>query len=133
NSRAGPVFSRVGPSISRRLPSAMIALNAAHPGYTLNYDEPVDAGRIRDHQKRRTCPRVLTRTVTSSCIRPMRDETLEAAVILSPDAVQGLAPEDVRLIMRTEQGYPASVAEAVPLALAPANPQTIKVDTVADL
>lgn len=62
-----------------------------------------------------------------------RDATLESAVILSPDAVQALVPEDARLVIRTEQGYPASVAEAVPLALTPADPQAVRVDTVADL
>lgn len=62
-----------------------------------------------------------------------RDERLKDAVVLSPAAAGVVQPEDVRLVVRTEPGYPAAVADAIPLAVSPGDPTAIRLDTVADL
>jgi macrolide transport system ATP-binding/permease protein len=62
-----------------------------------------------------------------------RDELLNNSILLSTSAATGLAAQDTRLVIRTDPGMPAAIAEAVPLAIAPANPSTVQVETVADL
>lgn len=62
-----------------------------------------------------------------------RDSTLVSSVLLSPSAAEGTRNIVPRLVVRTEPGYPAPVAEAIPLLLNPASPAGIQVSTVADL
>lgn len=62
-----------------------------------------------------------------------RQADLTDSVIVSSDVLQGSADVTTALLIRTEPGYPAAVAEAVPLRLDPANPGRFGVETVADL
>lgn len=62
-----------------------------------------------------------------------RNPLLAATIVLSPAAAVGLTPQDPRLIVRTQPGMPAAVADAVPFAVAPATPSSVQVETVADL
>lgn len=64
---------------------------------------------------------------------PGRDPSLADAVVLSRAAVGELAQEDPHLVVRTRIGYPAAVAEAIPLAVSPAQPAAVRIETVADL
>jgi macrolide transport system ATP-binding/permease protein len=59
-----------------------------------------------------------------------RDPTLESAIIIPAAALPDLAST---LVVRTEVGYPAPVAEAIPLQLEPSSPGSVDVSTVADL
>lgn len=58
---------------------------------------------------------------------------LSGSVVVSRDVVALSDQVGVRLVVRTEQGFPAAVAEAIPLALDPASPARFPVETVADL
>ncbi|ROQ57193.1 macrolide transport system ATP-binding/permease protein [Rathayibacter sp. PhB152] len=62
-----------------------------------------------------------------------RQADLTDSVIVSPDVLEGAADVATALLIRTEPGYPAAVAEAVPLRLDAANPGRFGVETVADL
>ncbi len=62
-----------------------------------------------------------------------RDERLTDSVVLSSAAARGLTADDPRLIVRTESGYPAAIAEAIPVAVRPDQPSSVHIDTVADL
>lgn len=62
-----------------------------------------------------------------------RDPLLAASVLLSPAASAVLVGGDKRFTVRTEAGYPAAVAEALPLMINPANPGQVQTSTVADL
>lgn len=64
---------------------------------------------------------------------PGRHSSLADAVVISPGAVEGLALDDPRVVVRTEPGYTAAVADAVPLAVRPDKRSEVRVDTVADL
>lgn len=59
-----------------------------------------------------------------------RDPLLASSVILSTEASPG---SSATLVVRTEAGFPAAVADAVPVLLAPGSPGSIHVNTVADL
>jgi len=59
-----------------------------------------------------------------------RNESLFRSIVISQAALQS---SPAVLVVRTEMGYPAAVAEAVPLALAPDNPGSVGVSTVGDL
>lgn len=60
---------------------------------------------------------------------PRQPNLLTSVVI----PVRTLADPASHLVVRTDTGYSASVAEAIPLALAPAAPGTVRVSTTADL
>lgn len=62
-----------------------------------------------------------------------RNPLLASTIVLSPAAAMGLTPQDPRLVVRTQPGMPAAVADAVPFAVAPATPSSVQVETVADL
>ncbi|MEJ1229387.1 MAG: FtsX-like permease family protein [Galbitalea sp.] len=49
------------------------------------------------------------------------------------DVIAGYPEVNVTLVVRTELGYPATLAEAIPLAMSPADPGQFTVETVADL
>lgn len=57
---------------------------------------------------------------------------LANTVVVSADVVTGLT-ESTSIIVRTEQGYPAAIADALPTALDPSNPGRFSIETVADL
>lgn len=59
-----------------------------------------------------------------------RNESLLRSIVISEAALHADA---ARLVVRTDMGYPATVAEAVPLLLAPENPGSVRVSTVGDL
>lgn len=59
-----------------------------------------------------------------------RNESLLRSIVISEAT---LSSNPAVLVVRTEMGYPAAVAEAVPLALAPENPGSVGVSTVGDL
>lgn len=54
------------------------------------------------------------------------------AVFVSPDVIAAQEPI-VTIVVRTEVGAPAAVADALPIALDPSNPGRFSVETVADL
>ncbi len=54
-------------------------------------------------------------------------------IVVTPDVIAGLSQVDVTIVIRTELGFPATIAEAAPLVLDPASPGTFRVETVADL
>ncbi|UKA50990.1 ATP-binding cassette domain-containing protein [Arthrobacter sp. FW305-123] len=60
-----------------------------------------------------------------------RDSTLVNSVIISKHSE--LSGGTGSLVVRTQPGYPAPLAEAIPKMLAPENPASIRVNTVADL
>ena len=60
-----------------------------------------------------------------------RDSTLVNSVIISKHSE--LSGGTGSLVVRTHPGYPAPLAEAIPKMLAPDNPASIRVNTVADL
>lgn len=62
-----------------------------------------------------------------------RNAELREAIVLSPAALGSLVPDDASLIVRTVPGYPAALAEAIPLAVSPGDPAQVRVETVADL
>lgn len=62
-----------------------------------------------------------------------RDPVLANSVLLSVAAAETLPQEDRRLVVRTEPGLPAAVAEAIPIAVDAGAPQSVAVETVADL
>lgn len=62
-----------------------------------------------------------------------RQGDLADAVIVSPDVLRGLPDLASTLLVRTEPGYPAAVAEALPARMDPANPGQFGLETVADL
>jgi macrolide transport system ATP-binding/permease protein len=62
-----------------------------------------------------------------------RDPLLDNTIILSRAAADSLKLEDPSLLIRTEDGYPAPLSRAIPLAVDPAQPATVRVETVADL
>lgn len=62
-----------------------------------------------------------------------RSPSLDDAVVLSTAAAADADVEQPRLIVRTEIGLPAAVAAAIPLAVAPGNPESVQIETVADL
>lgn len=62
-----------------------------------------------------------------------RDALLDNTIILSRAAADSLKLEDPSLLIRTEDGYPAPLSRAIPLAVDPAQPTTVRVETVADL
>ncbi|PDQ34811.1 MAG: hypothetical protein B5766_09480 [Candidatus Lumbricidophila eiseniae] len=59
-----------------------------------------------------------------------RQPVFANAVIIPTRTLPALAAE---WFVKTEQGYPADIADAVPYALNPANPGAVSVNTVADL
>lgn len=63
------------------------------------------------------------------------DRALEANrfILVTRDVLAGIAQVDVTIVVRTEMGFPAAVADAAPVALDPANPGQFRVETVADL
>ncbi|WP_166869672.1 MULTISPECIES: ABC transporter ATP-binding protein/permease [unclassified Salinibacterium] len=54
-------------------------------------------------------------------------------VVVSKDLLADAENLRVTVVVRTEMGYPAAVADAIPLALDPANPGQFGIQTVADL
>lgn len=66
---------------------------------------------------------------------PELASTFANTVFVSRPAMARLSPSsiDVRYYARTEPGYPSTVAPAVPLAIAPQDPGTVRVQTVADM
>lgn len=52
---------------------------------------------------------------------------------VTPDVISGLSGVGVRLVVRTEPGFPAVVADAAPVALNPSSPWEFRVETTADL
>ena len=62
-----------------------------------------------------------------------RDPTASRTVYLPYAVAQGLTTSEPTLVIRTEPGYPAAVAEAIPFLLDPANPAAVRVETAADL
>lgn len=62
-----------------------------------------------------------------------RDPLLANSVVLSDSLKDRVHSSEAELIIRTEPGYPAPLAEAIPLALTPEESGMIRIDTVADL
>lgn len=62
-----------------------------------------------------------------------RDPTLTNAVIVDPVTAAFFGTTDPLLLIRTDPGYPAPVAEIAALALDPVTPQNYTVQTVVDL
>lgn len=62
-----------------------------------------------------------------------RFQQLENSVVVSPGVLANNANVQLSIVIRTEMGFPASVARAVPITLNPASPGSIKTRTVADL
>lgn len=62
-----------------------------------------------------------------------REPQLDRTVVVTRDILEGLTEVGVTIVLRTEPGYPAVVADAAPLALDPGSPGTFDVETVADL
>lgn len=63
------------------------------------------------------------------------ERTLEltTSVIVSSDVLLRSAKATYSIVVRTEEGFPATVAKAIPLALDPANPASVTTQTVADI
>lgn len=53
--------------------------------------------------------------------------------IASRDVIAAIPGASVSLLIRTEPGFPAVIAEAAPIALSASNPGQFAVETVADL
>lgn len=64
---------------------------------------------------------------------PGRDELLANTILLSPGLRDRLPVSEPELLVRTQPGFPAAVAEAIPLAVSPGDPAAVRVSTVADL
>jgi len=62
-----------------------------------------------------------------------RDPLLSNAIILAPATANIISNKEPIFTVRTEPGFPAAVAEALPTAISPANPGQVKTSTVADL
>lgn len=62
-----------------------------------------------------------------------RDPGLSKTVLVTPDVMASLPSASATLVIRTERGFPAAVADAIPLMLDPTNPGQFTVETVADL
>ncbi len=62
-----------------------------------------------------------------------RQEDIAGAVFLPASFASTLPQATSSWIVRTEPGYPAPLAEAIPAALAPGNPAAVSTQTVADL
>lgn len=62
-----------------------------------------------------------------------RDPLLADSIVLSPASGAALGTGQPTFTVRTEPGFPAAVAEALPAALSPANPGQVHSSTVADL
>lgn len=62
-----------------------------------------------------------------------RDTGLQNGVVLSTPLLEQLEHGPVELLVRTEPGYPAPVAEAIPVTLSAGNPGAVRTSTVADL
>lgn len=62
-----------------------------------------------------------------------RTPELQASVVVSPEVVTGIDQTKLSLLVKTEEGFPAAVAKAIPLAFSPSNPGSVSVQTVADL
>lgn len=62
-----------------------------------------------------------------------RDSLLVNSIVLSRGATDVIGNLDARFTVRTEAGFPASVAEALPSAISPANLGRVQTSTVADL
>ena len=62
-----------------------------------------------------------------------RAPELNSTIVVSPDVLAGYPEVDVTLVVRTDLGYPATLANAIPLAMDPADPGQFTVETVADL
>lgn len=62
-----------------------------------------------------------------------RAPELARSVIVSADTMRQMAQVGVSLVVRTEPGFPAAVAEALPVALDAGNPGQFTIETVADL
>jgi macrolide transport system ATP-binding/permease protein len=69
-------------------------------------------------------------TVVGEIESPGRLSSLSSSLIIPTRWVPDLSST---LLVRTELGYPAALADAIPIALAPDNPGSISVSTVADL
>src|SRR6218665_746505 len=69
-------------------------------------------------------------TVVGVITATERQPVFANAVIIPTRTLPALAAE---WFVKTEQGYPADIADAVPYALNPANPGAVSVNTVADL
>ncbi len=64
---------------------------------------------------------------------PGRDPVLPSAVMVGVGSYSLTSNVASSLVLRTSPGMPAAIAEALPKALNPAEPGTVKVQTVADL
>lgn len=62
-----------------------------------------------------------------------RVEYLGRTIIVSRDVIAAIPGASVALVVRTEPGFPAAIAEAIPVALDPSSPGQFTVETVADL
>lgn len=62
-----------------------------------------------------------------------RVEYLGRTIIVSRDVIAAIPGASVALVVRTEPGFPAAIAEAIPVALDPSSPGQFNVETVADL
>lgn len=62
-----------------------------------------------------------------------RAPQLDRMVVVTPDVIAGSSQLGVTIVIRTDSGFPAVVADAAPVALDAANPGTFRVETVADL
>lgn len=65
--------------------------------------------------------------------RSHRDSAAAAKVFLNPEAVMQVSNLSPVFVVRTTPGFPAPLKDAIPLALDPAAPASINVQTVADL
>lgn len=62
-----------------------------------------------------------------------RTPELRASVLVTPAVLTGVPQAHPELVVRTETGFPYPVAQAAPLAIAPAAPGSVTTRTVADL
>ncbi|WP_260170576.1 ABC transporter ATP-binding protein/permease [Neomicrococcus aestuarii] len=69
-------------------------------------------------------------TVVGIVTSSSNENFLEHAIVIP---LQEDIPSNMQLIAKTEMGYPAAVAEAVPFAVSPGNPGGVNVATVGDL
>ncbi|HEX4057667.1 MAG TPA: ATP-binding cassette domain-containing protein [Galbitalea sp.] len=72
-------------------------------------------------------------TVIGVLSRSSRDAELEDSVIVPAQFASMIAHSESETVVRTLPGYPAPLAEAVPLAIDPGSPGRVSVTTVADL
>ncbi|MBF4636241.1 ATP-binding cassette domain-containing protein [Agreia pratensis] len=72
-------------------------------------------------------------SVVGRLIAGDRSPAIANTVIVSRDVLAASTSATVTLLVRTEPGYPAPVADAIPTALDPINPGRFNVETVADL